>query len=293
MTRYKPIIISLLGLILVGGCEDLPDEQFEKYVLFARNGFVDREFEYQDGVTLTMDLSVSVSGTSALDHAVSVTITEDPDTLALYNEAKFGDETNDYYEALPDSCYSFGSRTGEIRAGGEYGLIPLEIIADKVDKYHRYVLPLRISGTSGYTIAPAPADAMLLKISFTNDYSGNYVYAGTLNGRSVSGDFILNVVDEDECFFYLDYEGDGEKVYPPVLIRFNADNSLMLGSRPADGIGLEQIDTDTQGEAVNLYEVDKNKMTLTISLGFRYTDPDDQQEKTFFGRLIMALEEDE
>jgi hypothetical protein len=39
--------------------------------------------------------------------------------------------------------------------------------------------------------------------------------------------------------------------------------------------------------------VDKNKMTLTVSLGFRYTDPDDQQEKTFFGQLIMALEEDE
>jgi hypothetical protein len=232
-------------VILAGGCENLPDEQFEKQVLFAQNGFVEREFEYRDGETLTTDLSISVSGTSALDHGVSVTITEDPDTLTLYNETKFGDETAGYYEALPDSCYSFSSMTGEIRAGDEYGLIPLEIMADKVDKYHRYVLPLRISGTSDYTIAPAPADALLLNISFTNDYSGDYVYAGTLNGKSVPGDFTLNVVDEDECYFYLDYEGDGDQDYPPVLIRFNPDNSLALSSRPSDGISLKQVDTDT------------------------------------------------
>jgi hypothetical protein len=117
MMRYKSIkIIGLLGMILAGGCEDLPDEQFEKYVLFARNGFVDREFEYKDGEILTTDLSISVSGTSVLDHAVSVTIAEDPDTLALYNETRFGDETDDYYEVLPDTCYSFESYIGEIKA---------------------------------------------------------------------------------------------------------------------------------------------------------------------------------
>ena len=284
------VIAIFMGLLLFAACDDLPDEQFVKYVLFARNGLVEHEFEYTDNTDLHKDLSVSVSGTSVLTNNISVSIAVDTDTLSEYNLTNFYDEEENYLLLLPEDCYSFDQgQTGTIEKGDEYGLIPLTIYGDKVDKYHDYVLPLRVIEASDYLVSPSESSVLMLAVKFKNAHSGTYVYAGTLGGESRNGNLNLRVLDQNRCFFFLDFSGEGSNVFPPVIFMFNDDKTITLSSREGDATNIQMLPINAAGEETNYFTEDLEKSTKTIYITFSYYDEVEEKTVIFDGTLIMAI----
>lgn len=85
----KKNIYRFLSLILFAfagqACDNLPHEQFDKFVLMTRNDFVDREIVYDPSGVVTTKVSVSINGSSKLSKDLPVEIEFFPDTLADYN----------------------------------------------------------------------------------------------------------------------------------------------------------------------------------------------------------------
>ncbi|MFB6342759.1 BT_3987 domain-containing protein [Saccharicrinis sp. FJH62] len=289
--KYITVLTGFLGVFLMSSCDELPEEQFVKYVLFARNGFVEHQFEYRSDTLLRKDISVSVSGTSVLNKDLDFTIAVDPDTLKDYNYARYLEDSSLYLQTLPDSCYSFESLSGTVKAGDEYGLIPVNIIGSKVNKFHNYVLPLRIVSASEYTIAPVYS-VLMLEVQFVNNYSGTYVFTSSVSGIQRNGNLEFKVVDENTCFFISNYTGDVYNTYPPILVTFNSDNSLTISGRDEDELNIVESDTTLAGETTNYFEEDEKALTRTLTLTFSYYDPVSESTKLFDGVMVMALEEE-
>lgn len=283
--------ICLLMFTLVS-CDKLPDEQFQKYVSFTRNGFQAPELTYSDVTAMTTNISALVSGTSVLKEDVQFTYIIDPDTLNAYNRANFNLDSTQYYSLLPTDCYTLNSMTGTIKSGAEYGLIPLTITGSKVDKYKRYVLPLRITKASNYKISKSPYTVELLNINFVNAYNGKYAITGKLNNNSTSGNAVLKVVNEKTCYTFMGITDMTKPNYKNYYFTMNfnpTDSTVTLGSSDVNNlVGFKSFPLDNANLRTNFY---KETSTLrTVKLSYEFKDlANNSAVMRFDGYLVMAI----
>lgn len=246
------------AVLLLAGCvNELPDEQFDKYVLFTHNGWVEQGVEFTSSNTVEIPVAVSISGTSSNNDDVTVSLKYDSELLDRYNKEKYKSQEGLYYTLVPEEAISISTNV-TIAAGEESAVTMLVVDFSKIsDPYKDYVLPLSIEKTSKYSLQARSVTAslsrseVLYNIRRVNRFSGNYTGSGTVSrtnnipqpgGRIIyeprSGTGMpvasktLYAISNDECYFYAGHidrnNPDRDKFI--VHVRLDEKDSLIFSS---------------------------------------------------------------
>ena len=262
--------LCILLVAMLTGCNDLPDEQFEKSAIIVKNGYHEWELPYNGEDEMTAYVSVALSGTSILKEDVEAELKVSPANLEEYNFDQFRYDESSYYELLPEECYEMESNKVVIPAGSEYGLLPVKIRIDKMNKYHNYILPLEIVSVSKYSIGKNGYNKALVNIVLKNDYSGKYSRTLELNssegGMLITGDQVLRTITPNTCYFtaaYLDKASEQE--YYNINMVVNSDSTLTLSAVNPD-IELEfaspSKEKDNETNIVEIKDLGKNSKSM-------------------------------
>ncbi|WP_300601100.1 DUF4973 domain-containing protein [Niabella sp.] len=211
-------IAAFLSILFVFGSiacnKDWVSEQFKHYVSFKApiNGddVTPIHIRYKPNGAVNYQLPVIVSGSTNNDNNLLVHIGVDPDTLAAFNNANFQNRTDLYYKELTAQYFKIPD-TVSIPKGLNTNMINIGFSLKNIDLVNKWILPLTIQPSSGYTPNPRRNySKALLRIVPFNDYSG--VYSGTAlkiylkgeeNGSAiVKSEIEAYVVDENSVFFY-------------------------------------------------------------------------------------------
>ncbi len=272
--------LCILLVTIMTGCNELPDEQFEKYAIIIKNGYHEWELSYKGEEEMTVCVSVALSGTSILKEDVEAELAVMPANLEEYNFDKFRYDETSYYQLLPEDCYELESNKVIIPAGEEYGLLPVKFKIEKMNKYHNYILPLEIVSVSKYSIGKNDYNKALMNVVLKNDYSGKYSRTLELNssegGMLITGDQMLRTIDANTCYFtaaYLDKES--EKEYYNINMIVNSDSTLTLTAVNPD-IELEYAEPnkekDNEKNIVEVKELGKDSKSMKFFLDYSYID---------------------
>ncbi|MFT3902885.1 MAG: DUF4973 domain-containing protein [Niabella sp.] len=211
-------IAALLSILFIFGCiacnKDWVSEQFEHYVSFKAplNGddVTPIYIRYKPDGIVNYQLPVIVSGSTNNDKNLLVHFGVDSDTLAAFNDAHFQNRTDLYYKELTSQYFTIPD-TVSIPKGANTNTINVGFSLKDIDLVNKWILPLTIKPSDGYTPNPRRnySKALLRVIPF-NDYSGTYsgtalkVYLkGEESGAAIVKSEIQGyVVDENTVFFY-------------------------------------------------------------------------------------------
>ncbi|MCL3780923.1 DUF4973 domain-containing protein [Prolixibacteraceae bacterium JC049] len=289
--QMKRQYIFLLAMLLLAtiSCDELPDELFEKQVLFARNGLIERELELTEANSIETNVSISVSGTSVLKQDVNFTITEFADTLVDLNKQLFYDNEEQYYTLLPQAAYNFNSYNGTVKKGDEFGTLPFSIDWKKLDMHKRYVLPIKIESTSAFQVAPNNASSMLIEFRFFNNYSGSYSLNSIVNGKSIQQSGIkINALDANSCFITLPLFPGEDYTF---IAKVNSDKSLTITAKNPEKLTLEMTNNGELLDNPNVYIETEGMKQFDIA--FKYKRPTDDDFINFEGAFASAVDEEE
>ena len=185
--RYINTVVGCLLVALtlgVSSCEKLDDELFKKNSYIVHNGWQDYSLEVTDDNTAILPIYFGVNGTSGNDKDIHLTVEIDPDTLAKYNWDKYKNQKTLYYKLLPESTYTFDADSWVIPSGelntAAYVRIDLNKIKEAGSLYDDYVLPLRLSSSTGEPMGLNKYTKVLAHVGFKNDYSGIYSGKGVV-----------------------------------------------------------------------------------------------------------------
>lgn len=305
MKKISIVLCAFFGLF-IASCDNLPDEQFVKRVVFTQNGFVDRVIDYTDTGIDTTHVSISVSGTSVLEQDIVVGYSVDADTLAGYNFERFRDKTALYYSMLPEDCYDFLDETVTIKSGDEYATLPIQINMDKINKYVNYVLPLKITSVSSCEPGLKNYATILMNILLKNSFSGTYNVSGKVYDKSDNSELdmagtkkTLRVVNDKTCYLYVGNVDDANvnKSKYIVEVTINEDNTLSY--RPLNPDIEFEAETSNVENKINMVELTISKgssgskgdqLTTKLNMQYKYkdiTDPTIKIEREFKGALVM------
>lgn len=283
----KAIYISL-GLLFSAfvwqACENLPHEQFNKFVLMTRNDFTDREIVYDPSGVVTTKVSVSINGTSKIGKDVPVEIEYYPDTLRDYNFEKFRYDSASYYQVFED--FEIPNPKTTILKGNEYAEIPINIKVAQMDKFKDFVLPIRVKSAEGYPVAPDYSRVMLMHIILKNDISGKYTTNATINGAFNSLNRTLNVIDENTCYTFTgDVEEKGDNADYRLYVSVSADSVVSL-SAPNPDLQLQVAAPDPE-MMVNVSKIINNEFRIYIN--YSYLDLKNNERKEYKGYLSRII----
>lgn len=275
--------------------EEWKGEQYVKYVSFVNSGYTDTHLNTStpDGV-VHYQIPVVISGSSANDRDVTVTVALDPDTLDAYNQATYFTRKDLYYLQLDEQLYSFpNGMTTVIPAGESEGTIAIDFRIGGLDLVDQYILPLKIASTSDYTISPIKYyKRTLMHIIPFNNFSGTYsATAANVTASGISDPITVatrevRYVSDSTVFFYagLCDEKARDRANYKVQARFNADHTLTL-TADNPNIQLTPIlqSTDGNGQIVNrcVWTVNEEMdalqpylliRTITMNLKYSYKD---------------------
>ncbi len=284
--KNRIIYIAALLCVWMVACDNLPDEQFEKYVILTRSGFQERSLDYAVDGIITTDISASVSGTAIIDQDVQVSIKIDEEALAQYNFDKFREDLPLYYTLLPEDTYEMEGKVITIKAGDEYGLLPVKIDLSKLDKLKNYILPVTIISTSNYSVGNPQYTTLLMSVVLKNGFSG--VYSGTANmvdntlkennKFTFTGSRTFYTIDENTCYFYagnVSEQATNREKYK-VEVKVNSDSTLTLKAMDPS-VQLIQAIPD-KDKKVNIIIVEKSltdsrpSVTTVLKLQYQYKD---------------------
>src|SRR5450759_3690937 len=175
----KIIIFSLSLVALLAGCgeDDSPmnKELYPQkvYIVGARNQVIDRDIDLGNSPD-TIFLSVAVSGSLPLSKDVSVTLAENPDEVALYNERNVSGAAVQFQQ--PDAAvYSYPLDLVTLKAGQVYSTYPIYVDPSTLQCDSLYMIPLRLNSISDYELSENDTN-VLVRLNLKNQYSGlNYV----------------------------------------------------------------------------------------------------------------------
>jgi len=298
------IYLMLCLAVLVAGCSDLPDEQFEKYAIIVKNGYHEWNLPYNGESEITSYISIAVSGTSIISEDMVVNIEIKPENLEAYNFDKFRYDTSSYYELLPDDCYEIDATEVVVKAGEEYGLLPVRFKIDKMDKYLNYILPIEITSVSRYSIGSNDYNKALINVVLKNDYSGMYSrtvdLSSTEGGMLITGEQPLRTITPNTCYFtvaYLDKQSESKDYHINMVI--NADSTLTLSAVNPDiefEFATPNKEKDQETNIVEIKEIGKKSKSMKFFLNYSYMDKSNPEanpvRRNIKGFLIREIREE-
>jgi hypothetical protein len=234
----KKITLLYLSIaILFVGCEEeapMDRELFPQkvYIVGARDQLVERDIDLGNS-TDTIAISVAVSGSLPLAKDVTVTIDENPDEVALYNERNVSGE-DVQYQKPDDAIYSYPLEQVTIKAGEIYSTYPIHINPATLQCDSLYMIPLRLSSISDYELSDNDT-TVLVRLHLMNEYSGLYYVDGVLKNTTNANDSLVykmarNLVATDNGstvrMYHYNNETDDYLPSHTFKITINSDNSL-------------------------------------------------------------------
>jgi len=258
------LFMLIMAIIVQTSCSDeWKGEQYVKYVSFVSSGYTDTYLNTgtSDGIA-HYQIPVEVSGSTENDHDVTVSIALDPDTLAEYNQSTFFTRQDLYFLQLDEQHYSFpNGMTTVIPAGKNTGTIDIDFKVRDLDLVDKYILPLKITSTSDYTISPIKYyKKTLMHIVPFNNFSGTYsavsanvTASGILDPITVESRE-MRYVSDSTVFFYagLCDENARDRANYKIRAQFNADHTLTLTADNPDIVLTPILQSiDNNGELVD------------------------------------------
>jgi len=244
----KNIILLTLTLLLffMVGCDvksPMDKDLYPQYVSIvgAPDKIVDRDLNI--GYLLdTVSISVAVSGSRPSSKDVTVTVGEDKDAIATYDVKNLSALITQYRQ-LAAGLYSYPSNNLTIKAGQIYNTFPVYITPTTLHCDSLYMLPLKLTSTSAYTLNKTDTVA-LVRLNMVNNYSGLYYMSGMIRNTTNVADSIvykmsrnLKATDNGRTVRMYHYKNEfvqGDNVdYRPsnaFKITVNADNSLSIAT---------------------------------------------------------------
>jgi hypothetical protein len=193
----------------------------------ADHGYVVRTIDVTDNPG---ELAIDVNVARATE-AVTVTIEVDPTLLDAYNEAE-GTE----YELLPDSSYSIPSGSVTVPAGELDANFVFQAFADEISLDYAYILPLRITSSTGAgAVVASNLNTALVSVGVKNQYDGVY----TVESGSITRYF--PAFPEIDPSLSGNFAGKGVKWTMSTLTA----NAVTLGMTWVDGSGVGGVDPIT------------------------------------------------
>ncbi len=202
------------------------------YIGGVKDQIIDRDIDLGKS-TDTIAVSVCVSGSRTLTKDVTVTLVENKDEVALYNERNVsGEEVQ--YQILDEAIYSYPLEELTIKAGQVYNTYPIYINPTTLECDSLYMLPLRLNTISAYELSENDT-TVLVRLHLKNQYSGLYYVDGTLKNITNLNDSVIykmsrNLVATDDGNTVRMYHFNNEnKDYKPThtfKITVNSDNTL-------------------------------------------------------------------
>jgi len=275
------IYIMMLFAVIITSCDELDDEQFTKYVIMTRSGAGEAEILFSESETGRANISISVSGSAVIGNDVQAEVKIDAEKLEEYNFEVYRNDRGLYYDILPENCYSLESMKATIKAGNEYGLLPIDINMANMNKMKNYILPLTLSGTSEFQLGDPKYCTVLLKIILKNGFSG--LYAGNLKIKDYTEGTTLTInkqrnfytVDNNTCYMYggnIDETNINRDKYI-IKMEMNADSTFTLSADNPD-IELTAMGGAESNRIYSKEEVSGGKkiMKQFVSLNYDYKD---------------------
>ena len=177
--KQKRYIYGIVGCLLISmmlgisSCDGLEDELFQKNSYIVHNGWQDYALEVAEDNTTILPIYFGVNGTSANDKDICLTMEIDPDTLQKYNWEKYKNQSDLYYKILPAGTYTFDADSWTIPSGELNATAAIKIDLNKIEElgslYDDYVLPLRITSSTGEPMGQNKYTKVLAHIGFKND----------------------------------------------------------------------------------------------------------------------------
>lgn len=283
-------IISLFAVVFYSCNDEWKDEQYQKYVSFAKSGYSNAYLNYNtEGGTIKYRIPIVLSGSTQNDRDVRVKISIDPDTLAAMNQARYFTREDLFYRLLDPKYYSFKTMETTIPAGQNVGIIDVDFQIGDLDLVEKYVLPLSIEETSDFVASPKLwyRKALMRVVPF-NDYSGTYSATGgtiTELGSSTPTSVDtreMRVVDQNTVFFYAgltEEEARNRALYKvrvkfePPTVRPDSSTVVLTADNPDIEFTYEPqhcyYKIDTKMDALQPYLQIK---TTTLFLRYTYKD---------------------
>lgn len=234
----KIVLLTITLALLFVGCEKeespMKKELFPRkvYIVGARDQLIERDIDLGN-TTDTIAISVAVSGSLPLRKDVTVTLSENPDEIALYNQRNVSGEAVQY-QKLNEAVYSYPLEQLTIKAGQVYNTYPIHINPATLQCDSLYMIPLRLNSTSDYELSDNDT-TVLVRLHLMNKYSGLYYVDGMLKNTVNTNDSVMykmarNLVATDNGSTVRMYHFNNEtKDYRPThtfKITINSDNSL-------------------------------------------------------------------
>lgn len=250
----KNIILLPLALlsVLFVGCDvespmnkDLYPQQV--YIVGAPDKIVDRDLNIGN-LPDTVTISVAVSGSRPSAQDVMVTVGEDQDAISTYDIKNLSALVTQYRK-LADDTYTYPSNKLTIKAGQVYNTFPIYINPSTLHCDSLYMLPLKLTSTSAYTLNETDTVA-LVRINMVNNYSGLYYMYGVIRNTTNVKDTLvykmsrnLQATDNGQTVRMYHYknefvQGDVTDYRPSSTFKItvNADNTLSFATWENFGI---------------------------------------------------------
>lgn len=275
----------LLATIVAGlsSCDQLDEELFMKTSYIIHNGWQDYQLEVAEDNTAILPVYFGVNGTSGNDKVIQLTMEIDPDTLKRYNWEKYKNQEDLYYDILPEEAYTFDADSWTIPSGelntAAYIKIDLNKIKEVGSLYKDYVLPLRISSSTGEPMGINKYTKVLAHIGFKNDYSGMYSGKGVVTqlGTKYTTETTstqLYAINNNVCYMFV-----GEKTranttdYLNYVVEIERDDFGNITLSGVDGLKFKPYSAKLSRKYTYNY-VDQRYYTevTTIELAYEYQD---------------------
>lgn len=299
---------GIMGCLLVvmmaaiSACDGLEDELFQKNSYIIHNGWQDYALEVGEDNTTILPIHFGVNGTSGNDKDIILTMEIDPDTLQKYNWEKYKQQTDLYYKILPEGTYTFDADSWTIPSGELNATASVKIDLNKIQKlgslYNDYVLPLRITSSTGEPMGANKYTKVLAHIGFKNDYSGVYSGKGvvTQQGTTYTTEITstqLYAINNNTCYMFVGEKSRSNTAdYLKYVVEIDRDEfgDIILSSK-IDGLKFKTYNAKLNRKYTYNY-TDQRYYTevTTIELAYDYEDSTQSEPlmMSFEGTFSMA-----
>lgn len=189
----KKISLFIILVIIGTSCEKeqipMNMELFPKkvYIVGTRDQLIHRDIDLGN-VEDTINLSIAVSGSLPLSKDITVTLEENPEEIALYNQRNVSGESIQF-QKLSESIYNYPLEKVTIKAGQEYSIYPIHIQTASLQCDSLYMLPIRLNSISEYELSDNDT-TVLVRLHLRNEYSGLYYVDGMLKNTVNTSDSV-------------------------------------------------------------------------------------------------------
>lgn len=261
--------IALLATVVFSSCNDeWKDEQYEQMISFKSSptsqGVTWQYLRYNNEGSVTYNIPIIISGSTANSADRVVNFALDTDTLSTLNVEKFGTREELYFKQLPEQYYSF-PKTITIPKGQSQALLPVTFNLNGIDMADKWVLPIKVADGEGYKVNYRKyySRIILYPMPF-NEFTGNY--SGTQLTGYVNGDksTVLNstshrcyAVNDSTVFFYAGNRSDDyiDRKYYKMYYRFTNEQVDKSHYKVEIYTDCEEMNLKVMGQA--LYSVQK------------------------------------